>query len=739
MKVVFLCFLVTLCCCHYTQAQTGNDAIPSDASLSIRKLQSFAQQLGAIKDTTGFKATLDKQQTLFVPLDSLTTHRLLDDIAIAAKQIENKWLYIKTQQFIADVCFTKDWILKGIDILTQARQKASEWNLPVLEGRVHLQLGTVFDREHQNDEALMSFLKAYDIFVSLKDTANAGDALYYVALKHYQDDDYAKAVAEFRRAIEWGKTSMHYRQVINSWNALGLTFRNANQLDSARFYFDKALDFAIEKRDSAWIGIMNGNIGTLYYIKGDYKNTERNYLIDAQMSFKYKVWTSFANVLSGLGDVYTKQGKYTKAKQFYDSTLIVANAHKRYAPKARAYLGLSELMKTTNQLNKANTYLWRYIEVKDSLRKQQTQNKLLKLKLSYEFREQRNKIALLTNQNKAKEATIARQYTLNLFIGFALLMLAILSIVLYRIVHIKRKTNQQLQVKQDEILTKNDVLQQQSSKIVHQRDAIKQKNEILEERKRQVESSIRAAFAIQNALLPHHHKLKKLLKHYFLVYRPRDVVSGDFYWVNQIQHRLYVAAIDCTGHGVPGAFMSLIANTLLDKILRDANKVMPSEVLLQLHHEVRQALRPHETGSDYGMDLGLLMIDLSDTQQYNLVFAGAKRPLYYINPQVPDVQIVESTKDRFSIGANYHRKVHFHNQHICLPKGSLLYLSSDGIADQNNQHRRNFSSTKLKALLLQHHTLALHQQKELLEQTLDKYMEGTEQRDDMLLIGIRLE
>jgi hypothetical protein len=107
MKVVFLCFLVTLCCCHYTQAQTGNDAIPSDASLSIRKLQSFAQQLGAIKDTTGFKATLDKQQTLFVPLDSLTTHRLLDDIAIAAKQIENKWLYIKTQQFIADVVLLK--------------------------------------------------------------------------------------------------------------------------------------------------------------------------------------------------------------------------------------------------------------------------------------------------------------------------------------------------------------------------------------------------------------------------------------------------------------------------------------------------------------------------------------------------------------------------------------------------------------------------------------------------------
>lgn len=736
MKVIFSYLLATLLSCCYIYGQISK-VIPSDTSL--QQLRVLISQLNTVENKAKFEALLDKQQELLKPLDSATNQRFLTDIIAITNKISDHWMYIKAQQSIARICFAKRWIIKGIDVLTKARQKATDWNLPKLEGRINLQLGNVFNQEYQSNEALISFLKAYDIFVALKDTANAGDALYYIALKHYEDEEYNKAITEFNKAIKWGRAKMHYRQIINSWNALGLTFRNANQLDSARFYLDKALTFAIEKKDSAWIGIMNGNIGTLYYMNGDYEKTEQNYLVDAQMSLKYKVWSSFANVLSGLGDVYTKQHKYAKAQQFYDSTLTVANAHNIYASKAKAYLGLSELMKTTNQLSKANDYLWRYIEVKDSLRKQQTQNKLLKLRLTYEFREQRNKIALLTNQNKAKEATIARQYTLNLFIGFALLMLAILSIVLYRIVQIKRKTNEQLKVKQDEILTKNEVLQQQSNKILNQRDDIKQKNEVLEERRRQVESSIRAAFAIQNALLPHHHKLKKLLKHYFLVYRPRDVVSGDFYWVNQIQHRLYIAAIDCTGHGVPGAFMSLIANTLLDKILRDTNKVMPSEVLLQLHHEVRQALRPHETGSDYGMDLGLLTIDLNDTQQYRLVFAGAKRPLYYINTQGDNVQIIESTKDRFSIGANYHRKVSFHDQHVSLPKGSLLYLSSDGIADQNNDHRRNFSSTKLKALLLKHHRLALHQQKEILEQTLDKYMEGTEQRDDMLLIGIRLE
>ena len=224
------------------------------------------------------------------------------------------------------------------------------------------------------------------------------------------------------------------------------------------------------------------------------------------------------------------------------------------------------------------------------------------------YREQRNKIKLLTNQNQLNTTIISQQNAWNTFIGFALVMVLVLTIVLYRNVQIKRRANQQLRGKQAEIIIQNQVLQQQREEIMSQRDAIEKKSQVLETRNQQVESSIRAALAIQNALLPHQHKMERLLKHYFVLYKPRDVVSGDFYWVSQMHGYLYIAAIDCTGHGVPGAFMSLIANTLLDKVLRNKNKTVPADILKQLHKEVKKALRPQDTGHGYGMDIGLLAI-----------------------------------------------------------------------------------------------------------------------------------
>ncbi|WP_299453694.1 tetratricopeptide repeat protein [uncultured Microscilla sp.] len=738
MKVTLLCLLALLLPIDTIQGQVPLSKAAKQEGV-LQRLDAINTKLKVIKDRQKFQHLMAQQQALLHHLDSSTVKKQLRSIATTVNGLDDQWMYLKAQQYIANMYVDQRWIAQGIEMLSKARRQATEWKMKNLEARIYLQQGKIFDREHQNDEALISFLKAYEVFSALKDTSNTGDALYYVALKHYQDEDYQKATTEFRKAIKWGKDKMHERQIINSWNAIGLVFRNMKQFDSARFYYDKALAFAIEKKDSAWIGIMTGNIGTLHYEQGNYQQAEANYILDAQMSYKYKIWRSLANVMAYLGNVYTQQKKYNKALLHYDSTLAIANVHGVYQAKERAYLGLTKLMEATNQPYKANNYLWLYLEVKDSLRRRQVQNKLIKLRLAYKFREQRNKIVLLTNQNKAKEATIARQHTLNLFIGFALIMLVILATVLYRNVQIKRKANAQLQGKQDEIITKNQVLQQQSDKIANQRDAIKQKNRALEERNHQVESSIRAAFAIQNALLPHHNKLKSLMKDYFLLYRPRDVVSGDFYWVNQIQQRLYIAAIDCTGHGVPGAFMSLIANTLLDNVLRDKNKIMPADILLQLHHEVRQALRPDETGYAYGMDVGLLMINPSNATSYDLVFTGAKRPLYYINKDEQPAQILELNADRFSIGANYNnRKVCFHNHHITLPKGSVLYLSTDGIADQNNHIRRNFTSTRLKNILLKYHHQSLPQQKKALDKILDRYMADTEQRDDMLLMGIRL-
>ena len=255
-----------------------------------------------------------------------------------------------------------------------------------MEVRIYLQQGNIYEDEHQYDEALIHFMKAYEIFIELGDKRNAGDALYYVALRHYHNEDYEKATSSFMQAIAWGKNMSHYRQIINSWNAIGLIYRNKNRFDSARLYYDKALNFAIEKQDSAWIGIMNGNIGNLYYRQGNYKRAEKGFLLDAEMSQKYHVWESLANVLVALGNVYRAQGRYKLARQYYDSTLTVCEVYREYNPRERAYKGLAELMRVTHKYKEANQYLRLYLEIKDSLQRRQISNKLLKQRLAYKFR-----------------------------------------------------------------------------------------------------------------------------------------------------------------------------------------------------------------------------------------------------------------------------------------------------------------------------------------------------------------
>ncbi|HAS43251.1 MAG TPA: hypothetical protein DCS93_22415 [Microscillaceae bacterium] len=292
---------------------------------------------------------------------------------------------------------------------------------------------------------------------------------------------------------------------------------------------------------------------------------------------------------------------------------------------------------------------------------------------------------------------------------------------------ITQKNKQLLQV-QEEISYQNE-------EIKAQRDFIMQKNEALEKRDRQISSSIKAAKVIQTAILPSEQKMQQMLKDYFLIYRPKDVVSGDFYWLNEINGVIFLATVDCTGHGVPGAFMSMIGNTLLDRIIRLKKITDPSKVLQQLHQEVYQTLHQTETQNNYGMDMSLLAFT-RDKSHCNIQFCGAKSSLYYYNPQNQQMGVIKG--DRKSIGGYQPESVYFQTQDMTLPIGGLIFLSSDGIVDQNNVKRKRFGTKRMKESLLASIDLPMAQQKNNLENTIDAYMQDTTQRDDMLMIGMKL-
>lgn len=258
---------------------------------------------------------------------------------------------------------------------------------------------------------------------------------------------------------------------------------------------------------------------------------------------------------------------------------------------------------------------------------------------------------------------------------------------------------------------------------------------------RKILSSIEYARRIQQAILPDAAARVGLFGPHFVLYRPRDVVSGDFFWGHRVGDSRFAAVVDCTGHGVPGAFMSLIAHALLQRIVAEENIHDPATILTRLHVRVREALRQDEPDHDNqdGMDVALVRIDPD-----RVLFAGARRPLYWTLPAVHSEALSEFGEikgERVSLGGGRHEKQGIALTTHALPRrpGLRLYLFSDGYADQPNHLRRPFDAGPLRTLLQETASLPPRVQLAALEHALDTHRGGAEQRDDITVLGLALD
>ncbi len=258
---------------------------------------------------------------------------------------------------------------------------------------------------------------------------------------------------------------------------------------------------------------------------------------------------------------------------------------------------------------------------------------------------------------------------------------------------------------------------------------------IVEEFNRNIRDSIRYAKRIQDAMLPSQETLNRLLPHHFIFFRPKDVVSGDFYWCKEVKGKVFVAAVDCTGHGVPGAFMSLIGNSLLNDITARLPEPHPDVILNELHRELQTLLRQKETDNNDGMDMCLCMID---TTTRIVEFAGAMNPLY----AVVSGELREFKGTQEELGGSEERNPVF-ERHVLdvsnVPTGAtMLYLSTDGYKDQFNEARQRFMPKRLRPLLAEIVAKPLAEQPCRLGEAIDAHRGGMFQVDDMLVLGVRM-
>ncbi len=306
--------------------------------------------------------------------------------------------------------------------------------------------------------------------------------------------------------------------------------------------------------------------------------------------------------------------------------------------------------------------------------------------------------------------------------------------------NIIEKNNKILSVKNEKITLQRDKIESQRNEIEAQRDMVTSQKDMIIEQTRSITDSIQYASRIQGAILPPDEVIKYLLPKHFILYKPKDIVSGDFYWLTHKQGEIIIVVADCTGHGVPGAFMSILGSALLKDVVSNSKILQANQILNDLRENIILSLR--QTGQSGeakdGMDISLCIID---TEKMRLQYAGAYQPLFLIRKGV----LKEFKADKMPIGISSKAGKSFTNNEIKIFKNDSIYLFSDGMADQfGGEDGKKLLSVRFKELLIDIQDNIMHDQKEILDNFIIEWMGSTglyekqEQVDDITILGIRI-
>lgn len=576
-------------------------------------------------------------------------------------------------------------------------------------------LGTIYMNWGKYKDALEYYHRALKIQEEIKDTLNIARALGNIGnIYYYSGMEMDKALENYNRClILFDK--LGYKEYVGSlYINIGLIYMAKQQPDTALTKFERSLAIAESLNNQSDVATALDNIGTIYLEKGDFnyalENINRAIEIYQQIGEK----KSYSQGLANLGIAYFKMGYYSKAIDYFNESIKIGRELNLRKAVSDNYKELYKVYAKQGNYKTALEYFEKHTELKDSVLNEDYYNQITEMQTKYESEQLKAQIEVEKAENARKEEVNKRQRMI-IILGLigVVLILGFLVLVFRQNSVIKRS---------------NILLGQQNEEIRLQRDQIMQQ-------KQEITDSIQYASRIQNAILPPSEYISRYLPHHFILFRPRDIVSGDFYWMNQKNGKTYITVVDCTGHGVPGAFMSMLGTAFLNEIINKEEKITADEILNQLRDHVVESL--HQTGdSDEakdGMDMALCVIDHEANE---LHFSGAFNPLYLIRNN----EITEYKADKMPIGIYLKaRDDKFSSETIKLKPNDTFYMFSDGYVDQfGGEKRKKFMSKNFKELLLRIKDENMPKQKEILNTTIEEWMINTEQVDDILVIGFRI-
>ncbi len=509
-------------------------------------------------------------------------------------------------------------------------------------------------------------------------------------------------------------------------------FRKEDSYQKALNYTDKVLEIRKKQKESAKIMAVYSEKGKIYRDMGQYEDAIHQLHEALYIALANEYTLDVISCYHHLSRTYLYANNYAQAKHYARMSLMLHPEMAGIHLRQNNYDILYQIYKNTKEYDKALEYHELWTRSQDSIKTAEYNKNLGELRVRYDSQQQEQENKILREHNDKQSFVVMAM------VAFAFLLLLIVYL-LYRNNRRKIEDNRKLAEQQEEILKNHQALTQKNEEVQQQAISLQQANNQIHKQHFDITSSINYAKRIQEAVLPELTKIQEYLPEFFVFYRPRNIVSGDFYFFDARQDCMIISAIDCTGHGVPGAFMSLIANDLLSNILLTQKNPSPDKILNLLHLNVKITLRQDSNHGQDGMDMAICVI----YPNRNLVeFAGAKSPLFYM--QHTENQLIKG--DIMPIGGyknSLHQKRprHYTKHRISIHSPTTFYMYSDGFQDQfGGKKGKKLMSRTFRNLLHDIHQLPLNQQHQQLEQTLDQWMlEGDfEQIDDILVMGFRL-
>ncbi len=607
-------------------------------------------------------------------------------------------------------------------------------------------IGVVFWNQGDYTKALEFFFKTLKIKEELNDLKGAGFIYNNIGLVYQQSDDYPMALKYHYESLKLKQTQGDKLGMSYSFLNLGDIYQEQGNYERALESYSKAEEFKKKLSDYASLASLYVNKGKLYRkMKNPIKSIE--VLNEADKIYKsIDDPKGMASYLIQIGLTQFELGAKDKAITY--CLLGINNAKQVGALELvkQGYESLARMYEETGKTVQAFSSYKMFIVFRDSLSSIEKSKEIYKIQMQAEFDKLMQKQKLEQDQNLALAQGKSRKQTTiaNIFIlAFAItLSVSILFFIDFRQ---KQRNNDilafqrlDMERQKSELTFQRDELEIQKNLVIHQRDKIMTMLTDLGE-------SIDYARKIQQALLPSDKALEILLGEYFLLFQPRESVGGDFYWVAQYEHLTFFAVGDCTGHGVPGGFMSMLGVSLLNELVSRSECASPARMLWSLREMIIKAL--NQTGLDEdsqdGMDIALCMYN---PQNHHLVYSGSNLSLILATATPPPASekvsvqgnIVELKPDRMPV-AFYQRMDDFYEHHIVINPGDTIYLFSDGYSDQfGGPLNKKFGYTTFRNLLTKASILPFDKQKNLVWNEFDKWKGVENQTDDVIVMGIKL-